>query len=322
MSASAKVIQAIEEDFKQRHPLFHKSRREALTTLTGVMLEVRSGNLMELAEGLPREIGAAEHRYQYIVRQLQNEEIVPDKVIKPYAFEVIERLAAKGQTVVLQFDQSHINDENEVLMLSVRVRKRALPVAWRVRSTQGNIGFGVQKELLNSVKLWLPNDVEILFAADRFYGTAQLIDWCQQAGWSYRIRMKGNLTLQHEGGELTTGEAVTRLPKGVIGAELYGSGVTTNIGILHEQGHKEPWIIAMDAVPSAYTTLDYGMRWGIENMFSDFKSRGFGLMESHIQKPGRLERLILIMSLALYWAVSCGMFAEAKAVRDGLKRGL
>jgi len=126
-----------------------------LTALTGVMLEVRSANLMELAEGLPREIGAAEHRYQYIVRQLQNEEIDADAVIKPYALEVIERLAATGQTVILQLDQSHINDMNEVLMLSVRLRKRALPVAWRVRSTQGNIGFSVQKELLNSVKMWL-----------------------------------------------------------------------------------------------------------------------------------------------------------------------
>jgi hypothetical protein len=34
-----------------------------------------------------------------------------------------------------------------------------------------------------------------MLAADRFYGTAQLIDWCQKAGWSYRIRLKGNLTL-------------------------------------------------------------------------------------------------------------------------------
>jgi len=45
-------------------------------------------------------------------------------------------------------------------------------------------------------------------------------------------------------------------------------------------------------------------------------------MQSQIQKPDRLDRLILIMSLALYWAVSCGMFAEAQAVSDGLKRGL
>lgn len=322
MGTSQKLIEAIEEDFKRRHPLFHKSRREALTTLTGVMLEVRSANLMELAEGLPRAIGAAEHRYQYIVRQLQNEEIEADVVIKPYALEVIERLAAIGQTVIFQLDQSHINDVNEVLMLSVRLRNRALPVAWRVRSTQGNIGFGVQKELLNSVKRGLPENAKIMLAADRFYGTAQLIDWCQNAGWSYRIRLKGNLTLSHEGGELTTGEVVARVPKGIVGAELYGSGVTTNIGVLHERDHKEPWIIAMDTAPNAYTTLDYGLRWGIENMFSDLKSRGFGLMQSQIQKPDRLERLILIMGLALYWAVSCGMVAEAKAVSDGLKRGL
>lgn len=35
---------------------------------------------------------------------------------------------------------------------------------------------------------------------------------------------------------------------------------------------------------------DYGMRWGIENMFSDLKSRGFGLMDSKIQRPGRPEK--------------------------------
>ncbi|MGB5084853.1 MAG: transposase [Methylocystis silviterrae] len=207
-------------------------------------------------------------------------------------------------------------------MLSARLRKRAVPVAWRVRSTQGNIGFSIQKELLDSVRTWLPKDVSIMLAADRFYGTAQLIGWCQKAGWSYRIRLKGNLTLAHEGGELTTGEVAQRLPHGVMGAELYGSGVSTNIGILHEKGHKEPWIIAMDANPGKYTVLDYGMRWGIENMFSDFKSRGFGLMQSHIQKPDRLERLILIMSIALYWAISCGMFAERQAVADGVKKGL
>jgi len=78
----------------------------------------------------------------------------------------------------------------------------------------------------------------------------------------------------------------------------------------------------MDASPNRYTVLDYGMRWGIENMFSDFKSRGFGLMQSHIQKPERLERLILVMSIALYWAVSCGAFAEQEAANSGSKRGL
>lgn len=322
MGKGLPLIEVIDKDFQRRLPGYHKSRREGLAALTGVMLDVRSANLMELAAGLPREIAAVEHRYQYIERQLKNDEIVPDEVIKSYAFEVIERLAASGQTVILQMDQSHINDMNEVLMLSVRLRKRALPVAWRVRSTQGNIGFPVQKELLDSVLAWLPDNVTIMLAADRFYGTAQLVEWCQNAGWSYRIRLKGNLTLTHEGGELTTGDVAARIPKGVKAAELYGSGVTTNIGVVHEKGHKEPWIIAMDAAPSTYTVLDYGMRWGIENMFSDFKSRGFGLMQSQIQKPDRMERLLLIMAIALYWASSCGMFAEQQAASGGQKRGL
>ena len=41
-------------------------------------------------------------------------------------------------------------------------------------------------------------------------------------------------------------------------------------------------------------------------MFSDFKTRGFGLEDSQIRYPDRLGRLILVMALALYFAVSTG----------------
>lgn len=57
-----------------------------------------------------------------------------------------------------------------------------------------------------------------MLAADRFYGTAKLIGWCQNAGWGYRIRLKGNLILGHEGGEMTTDEALSLMPSGLEGA--------------------------------------------------------------------------------------------------------
>ena len=69
------------------------------------------------------------------------------------------------------------------------------------------------------------------------------------------------------------------------------TGVTTDIGFLHEPGHKEPWYIAMDSKPSEYKTRDYGMRWGIEAMFSDFKSRGFGITDSHIREAGEARKI-------------------------------
>jgi len=43
-------------------------------------------------------------------------------------------------------------------------------------------------------------------------------------------------------------------------------------------------------------------------MFSDFKSRGFGIEQSQLQTPDRLSRLLLAMSLALYFAVSIGQW--------------
>ena len=66
MGHGSPLIKAIAEDFQKRHPQYHKSRREGLASLAGVMLETRSANLMELAAALPREIGTAHDRYQYI----------------------------------------------------------------------------------------------------------------------------------------------------------------------------------------------------------------------------------------------------------------
>ena len=64
----------------------------------------------------------------------------------------------------------------------------------------------------------------------------------------------------------------------------------------------------MSDKPGYLTTLDYAARWGIEPIFSDFKSRGFGLEQSQLQTPDRLSRLLLVMSLALYFAVSTGQW--------------
>ena len=149
--------------------------------------------------------------------------------------------------------------------------------------------------------------LSILLAADRFYGTSALIGWCQKQGWQYRIRLKGNLIFQHEDAEITALQAAQMQMTALENAIFNETIIKTNIGILHESGHKEPWFIAMDCKPSKYKILDYGMRWGIECLFSDFKSRGFCITKTHLKQAARIERLILILTISLYWAVSTGM---------------
>jgi hypothetical protein len=41
-------------------------------------------------------------------------------------------------------------------------------------------------------------------------------------------------------------------------------------------------------------------------MFSDFKTRGFGLEDSQLRYPDRVERLVLILSLAMPWCTNTG----------------
>lgn len=305
------IAAAVESDLARRLPGTSRARRRGVAQVVAAMLAVRSANLVELGNALPRQIASWEKRYQFVERVLGNEKIDCDAVMTSFAGEVARRLSAAGQTLVVMMDQSHINDLNEVLMVSLRFGGRALPVAWRVKTTQGGIGFEAQQEVLAAVKAMLPQDAAILLCADRFYGTPALIGWCVAAGWDYRIRLKSTLTLAHEGGEMTTGEVLALAPDGLAGARLCGTSAATNIFALHEAGHPEPWIVAMAAKPGRVACLDYGLRWGVEAMFSDYKSRGFGLMQSQIQRPDRLEKLILIMAIAMYWAVSCGLEEEA-----------
>ena len=93
---------------------------------------------------------------------------------------------------------------------------------------------------------------------------------------------------------------------------LFNEGVPTSLAIGQEPGHPQPWIIAMNDPPHRATVQDYACRWGIEPMFSDFKSRGFQLEDTQLQAADRLDRLLLIMTLAIDWCVRVGQ----EAARD------
>jgi len=275
------------------------------------MLEARSANLMDLAAALPRGTERLDMRYQWIERLLANPRLEVDAVMAPYARELLGRAAASGQRLVLILDQTRATAHHQVLMLGLRVGGRALPLAWRVRETRGSIGFAEQEGLVRLVAAWLPAGAGAVLMGDRFYGSPDLILLCRSLGWDYRLRLKGDLLVTVEGGETTTGECAARGEHLLPDVGLTARGVPTDIAIVHEPDHPEPWIIAMSETPTAYRAFDYGLRWGIEAMFSDFKSRGFGLEDSQIRHADRLARLLLVMALALHWAVSAGMWDAA-----------
>jgi hypothetical protein len=303
----AHVASVIENDLIDRETNLYKSHVSGLSDLVASALSTRSANTAEWNAVLPRKKCSEKSKERYISRILSNRLICHIKVMQGFISELLEMYGEQKQTVIFMLDQSKICDGFECLMLSLRLSERAIPVAWRVISTKGAIGFNIQKSLLENVAKMVPENISILLTADRFYGTSSLIEWCQKKCWNYRIRLKSNLIFQHEGGEITGADAVRMGVSALKNAFFNQTKITTNIGILWEKGHDEPWIIAMNVNPSKYRTLDYAMRWGIECMFSDFKSRGFSITKTQLKHADRIERLILVLTIALFWAVSTGM---------------
>ena len=191
---------------------------------------------------------------------------------------------------------------------------------WRVRETRGSIGFAEQRDLLTLVASWLPAGTRIVLMGDRFYGSPDLIALCRGLGWHWRLRLKQDLLVFEDGGETTLAARFARGEHLLSGIELTAKRVATNVAMVHEPGHPEPWIIALSEPPTVHRALDYGLRWGVEAMFSDIKTRGFGLEDSRLRHPERLARLLLVMALARLWAVSTVMCDTAHHLLPAVKK--
>jgi hypothetical protein len=298
----------VEQGLRRVHPRLRKTVVKKLAPTIAAVIQTQTANTAAWAAVLPIETERADMRLQWIARLLANPLLDSRLVMEPFARHRLREAAANGQTIVLSMDQTDLGDRFAILMLSVRVSDRALPLLWSVEAGTANLGFEAQRALLEIVAGWLPGQSAVLLAADRFYPSSQLLEWLQARSWGYRLRLKGNHVVDVGRPDIA---CTADLARGVshryeAGARLFERGVETNIGVLHETGHEEPWIVAMDCPPSAAAVRDYGLRWGIEPMFSDFKSRGFGLEDTQLRYAGRVDHLVLIMTLAMYWCVETG----------------
>ncbi len=224
----------------------------------------------------------------------------PDTVMAPFATEVLERAAAEA---VDRADPrpSKLSDRHQVLMR--RCATASAPCrGLRVEPRKGR-RFATQKDLLRWSRGGCPPTPR---SADGrpVLRTADLIALCQERGWDYRLRLKGTLVVRrhredHNGGT-RQGQGFyledVELTRGVPRPTLASSTIL----VMTRPGSSRC------AQAGYLTTLAYSERWGIEPMFSDFKSRGFGIDNTQLRYPDRLARLLLVLALALYSAVSTG----------------
>ena len=129
MSGIEQLSIRIIEGLANRLPEQRKTQRDKLGLLVATMLEVRSANLMDLAASLPRPIKRLDKRSQWIERFLSNDLVDVNEGMAPFAREVFSRIVGSRQRLVLMIDQTQASIRHQILMVSVGLGGRALPVA-------------------------------------------------------------------------------------------------------------------------------------------------------------------------------------------------
>ena len=79
-----------------------------------------------------------------------------------------------------------------------------------------------------------------------------------------------------------------------------------------EKGYQEPIYLVTNIVNLDHACAWYRKRFGVETFFSDQKSRGFHLHQSHLSLPRRLMRLMVAACLAYIWIIYLGCLALAE----------
>lgn len=152
----------------------------------------------------PRQIAKAIYAYgmcqaqeaslERQVRRIENDtRITQAACVHPFAKHHLH--FGKPQSLSLIMDATTHTDKVFVLMVSIRYRGRALPLAWQVWAANTPLkgaGFwGRVQALLTCVADLLPEALPVTWLADRAFGTPQFTDLLQAYGWHFIVRVQG-----------------------------------------------------------------------------------------------------------------------------------
>lgn len=275
---------------------------------------------------LAQQAQSTERRWQ---RFLRNPRVKIRSLYIPLIMAAID--GWQTQRLYLALDTTMLWNRYCVIHLSVVCCGRAVPLLWKVLEHQSStVAFDKYKIILRLAERLLSKYPDIMLLADRGFANGELIAWLKNTNWHYCLRLPCDVYL-HGARRSPIQLRYLWPPKGEatfyhnVGLWLEGK-YRSNIVLASVRGVKEPWAVITDEQPSLETLWQYGLRFRVEELFLDSKSGAFQLEESKIRTTKSLERLYLVVALAILFATSQGMSVQIKGLRTQVdphwKRGL
>ena len=295
--------------------LWNWKRPEHRKVLAWMMVAIFVGKdvcLDRLGLYLPRE-AKPESVGQQFRRWLKNDAIDVRLIYDPVARQILQRLRCRRLRI--QIDRVQIKRRQNVLMMSVRYRERAVPLAWIcLPYGQGNSHFRHWRTLMDYLETLLQADQQVVILADREFGGVRRLRYVARKNWQYAVRLKGSTWfydpiwkhpfdwLKLKAIAPTTGERYALTDIKITKANRF----STHLAYARASGSHEPWFIATNLPQPLHALKEYGRRFGCEELFSDLKKRGFNWEDSRLPCPKRFARFLLALALLVVFLLTLG----------------
>jgi hypothetical protein len=290
----------------------------ALFTLGLIWAGTVSLPRIALALPLPATAPSTERRLR---RWLANSSVPVTALWRPLARTMLASRA--GTALTLTLDPTTLRDHGYLYVLGLVAHKRVLPLAWHLLPNTARWRRGERVYLARLFRIvagWLPPDCTVTLVADSGLTARTLIPLCQAHGWHFVLRVSADAK---QGPVLPDGRTLWSLVPGE-GKRWYGGArlfkragwFDLQVSICWRTGEQTPWILVSDLPAGHARIATYRRRALAEATYQDCKSRGWQLAATKLRDPNRLNRLLLIAFLALWWMQQAGM----RVIRQGERR--
>ena len=247
-------------------------------------------------------------------RWVKHKGSTPEVIWLPFARAVLASLAHAPLTLVL--DGTTAGRGCMVLMASIVYHGRAIPLLWTVvKGKKGHLPQDEHCALITRLQAVIPATAPVVLLGDGEFDGTQLQAAIRTAGWEYVCRTGTNITIYAHDRVFPVGDLPLKRGETValenvqMTAERYGPVLLLGIW----ETNQDTPIYLITSLSDANAAADwYRLRFRIESMFANHKSRGFQIHKSHLNKPERLARLLLATSLAYVWVHEVAMFAQTQ----------
>ena len=269
----------------------------------------RQVRIERLASSFPYPI-KCESRRKKIQRFLMLPRLSLPLLWFPLIKKIIKSQFKKGDRLIITIDRTQWK-ANNISMVSVIWKKRALPIYWLLLSKKGSSNFYEQVATIRPV-LRLLKEYKLVVIGDREYRSTALALWLTKKKIYFILRLNKNTKIKPRYKKYQSLDSLDTKPGDKV---LYDGVLVTennrktrfNVVVYWRRKYNNkqlplPWYLLTNLENKEEIIKIFAARGGIEAMFRDCKSGGYNLEGSQANAQ-RLTNLILLIAIA--YTASC-----------------